>query len=292
MKAKCRRGFVRMPIDWGLARDYAARDVRSEETPVTEVEWLAATDPRPMLEFLCKEGAARGAVSCECRRVRCRRYHPRHQGYSHCPLYRKLRLFTLACCQPVMVALPDPVCRTALQSLHWFLEDKISTESYERAVERFDDVRRGRYPITYPDSEDDYWTALYCAVHRFWSHSDREEDFRVERRCHTAGRVAEFAASSEPQTNAKIQADWLRDIIGNPFTRAHAATPSRSSKSAGTVRSLANAVSLSSPFGHLPILADALEDAGCTDAELLGHLRGPGPHVRGCWALDLVLGKE
>jgi hypothetical protein len=39
-------------------------------------------------------------------------------------------------------------------------------------------------------------------------------------------------------------------------------------------------------------LADALEDAGCTDAELLGHLRSPGPHVRGCWAVDLVLGKE
>jgi hypothetical protein len=37
--------------------------------------------------------------------------------------------------------------------------------------------------------------------------------------------------------------------------------------------------------------ADALEDAGCTDADLLGHLHGPWPHVRGCWAVDLVLGK-
>jgi hypothetical protein len=45
-------------------------------------------------------------------------------------------------------------------------------------------------------------------------------------------------------------------------------------------------------FNDLPILADALEDAGCTDADLLGHLRSPGPHVRGCWAVDLVLGKE
>jgi hypothetical protein len=51
------------------------------------------------------------------------------------------------------------------------------------------------------------------------------------------------------------------------------------------------------PEGHLDparrgLLAGALEDAGCTDAELLGHLRGPGLHVRGCWALDLVLGKN
>jgi hypothetical protein len=43
---------------------------------------------------------------------------------------------------------------------------------------------------------------------------------------------------------------------------------------------------------RLAALADALEDAGCTDADLLGHLRGPGPHVRGCWAVDLVLGKS
>jgi hypothetical protein len=44
-------------------------------------------------------------------------------------------------------------------------------------------------------------------------------------------------------------------------------------------------------IARIAILSDALEDAGCTDAELLGHLRGPGPHVRGCWAVDLLLGK-
>jgi hypothetical protein len=45
-------------------------------------------------------------------------------------------------------------------------------------------------------------------------------------------------------------------------------------------------------YRSLPLLADALEDADCTDADLLGHLRGPEPHVRGCWAVDLVLGKS
>jgi hypothetical protein len=44
-------------------------------------------------------------------------------------------------------------------------------------------------------------------------------------------------------------------------------------------------------FDHLGVLADALEDAGCDNAEILGHLRGPGPHVRGCWVVDLILGK-
>jgi hypothetical protein len=44
-------------------------------------------------------------------------------------------------------------------------------------------------------------------------------------------------------------------------------------------------------FDDLPVLADALEEAGCDQPDLLAHLRGPGPHVRGCWAVDLLLGK-
>jgi hypothetical protein len=69
--------------------------------------------------------------------------------------------------------------------------------------------------------------------------------------------------------------------------------------SGGTVLRLAQAVHEEGgrPSGHLDpgglaVLADALEDAGCTDPDLLGHLRGPGPHVRGCWALDLLLKKS
>jgi hypothetical protein len=46
-------------------------------------------------------------------------------------------------------------------------------------------------------------------------------------------------------------------------------------------------------FDRLPTLADALQDAGCDSDDILGHLRDPAAaHVRGCWALDLVLGKE
>jgi hypothetical protein len=91
------------------------------------------------------------------------------------------------------------------------------------------------------------------------------------------------------------QANLLRDIIGNPFhpvsINPASLTPTVSNFAAAAYeeREL--------PKGHLDaallgVLADALEDAGCDNAELLGHLRGPGRHVRGCWALDVLLGKE
>ena len=79
----------------------------------------------------------------------------------------------------------------------------------------------------------------------------------------------------------------LRDLLGNPYQPV-AVDPAWMTP---TVRALAQAIHKERAFDRLPILADALEDAGCTDAEILSHLRGPGPHVRGCWALDLILGK-
>src|SRR5262249_43605345 len=87
-----------------------------------------------------------------------------------------------------------------------------------------------------------------------------------------------------------IRADLIRDIIGNPF-RPVAIDLSGLGWNGGTVLHLAQSIYLGRRFGDLPILADALEDAGCTDPDILGHCRGPGPHTRGCWPVDLVLGK-
>ncbi|HET6573028.1 MAG TPA: hypothetical protein VFG68_05455 [Fimbriiglobus sp.] len=57
-----------------------------------------------------------------------------------------------------------------------------------------------------------------------------------------------------------------------------------------TAVDLARAIYEGRAFDRLPILADALQDAGCDDEQLLAHCRSEGPHVRGCWAVDLVLG--
>ncbi|MDY3552243.1 hypothetical protein R5W24_001323 [Gemmata sp. JC717] len=59
----------------------------------------------------------------------------------------------------------------------------------------------------------------------------------------------------------------------------------------GTAVALAGQMYESRDFGAMPVLADALQDAGCDSADILNHCRGPGPHVRGCWVIDLVLEK-
>jgi hypothetical protein len=87
-------------------------------------------------------------------------------------------------------------------------------------------------------------------------------------------------------------AGTLRDIVGNPFRLAPAIDPTWFASNGGVAADIARSIYDDRYFERLPLLADALEDAGCTDAALLTHLRSPGPHVRGCWALDLVLGKQ
>jgi hypothetical protein len=82
----------------------------------------------------------------------------------------------------------------------------------------------------------------------------------------------------------------IREVFGNPF-RPIAVTHALLPRNGKSIALLARSIYEKRTFERLPILAGALEDAGCTDAELLGHLRGPGPHVRGCWALDLLLAK-
>jgi hypothetical protein len=87
------------------------------------------------------------------------------------------------------------------------------------------------------------------------------------------------------------QVALLRDLFGNPF-RPASIDPSWLTWNGGTVPRMAKAIYNDRRFGDLPILADALEEAGCTDAGILTHCRSEGPHVRGCWVVDLILGKS
>ena len=82
--------------------------------------------------------------------------------------------------------------------------------------------------------------------------------------------------------------ELLRDIFGNPFRPARFDPAWRTS----TAVALASQMYESREFSAMPILADALQDAGCDNDDVLNHCRGLGPHVRGCWVVDLMLGKS
>jgi hypothetical protein len=86
------------------------------------------------------------------------------------------------------------------------------------------------------------------------------------------------------------QRELLRCLFGNPFRpgRMQAAWLAHNDSAA---LHLARTIDADQRFAELPVLADALEEAGCADAGLLGHCRCGGPHARGCWALDLLLAR-
>jgi hypothetical protein len=95
-------------------------------------------------------------------------------------------------------------------------------------------------------------------------------------------------AMSDPILEARIQTNLLRDIFKNPALFVEFDPRWRTSDVVG----LARAIYDDRAFERMPILADALMDAGCEHEEIIGHCRGAGPHVRGCWVVDLILGKE
>jgi hypothetical protein len=133
-----------------------------------------------------------------------------------------------------------------------------------------------------------------------------------------AAGILRYAATSNPIAShltdpdgaacaKRIVADWrewyslrsmasmpafLRDIVGNPFRTLPSLDPACLQWNDGIVPKLAQAIYEGRAFDHLPILADALEEASCTDAGILNHCRQPGEHVRGCWVVDLLLGKS
>jgi hypothetical protein len=118
-----------------------------------------------------------------------------------------------------------------------------------------------------------------------------EEDTEEERRLgyRPLTKEEEEERCREPLT--KYQIDSLRNLFGNPF-RPVIVNPSWLTWNGGTVPKLAQAIYDERRFQDLPVLADALEEAGCTNADMLDHCRLPGEHFRGCWAVDLCLAKS
>jgi hypothetical protein len=114
---------------------------------------------------------------------------------------------------------------------------------------------------------------------------DKKEDCLVG--CLFAYRWAAVSTCDAP-LEWRIQCCLVRDIFGNPF-RPVALDPSWRTEA---VVALAEGIYQDRAFDRMPVLADALEDAGCSHPDIMSHCRGDGPHVKGCWVVDLLTGRK
>ena len=228
---------------------------------MNEAEWLACTDPDRMLFYL------RGKVSD-----------------------RKLRLFAAACCRLIWPLLTDERSQRAVEIAERYADGRATPRERASAGKRALDAapRRGG-----PAAWAAYWAVSRSAADTVWNVAAAATEAASRAAVGDAriGRADEVAAWDVGRAaGSREQAALLRDIVGNPF-RPAAVERSWLAWNDGAVRKIAQTIYNEGRFGDLPLLADALEDAGCTDADVLTHCRTPGEHVRGCFAVDLLTGK-
>jgi hypothetical protein len=220
---------------------------------MTEAEWLACTDPTPMLEYL------RDKVS-----------------------NRRLRLLVCACCRQFQGWLTDERSLVALKAGELYADQRASRRDLLRIEIVAGEVLR---PWPFPDNSGPIERRAARMAYLAGSGNSR----------YTAVQVTHMLAAGEKAPAIPL----VHDIFGNFFRPSPPLPPAVLAWSDGTVRRLAQAIydDRWMPAGTLEtaclaILADALLDAGCQDEALIDHCRQPGPHVRGCWAVDLILGRE
>jgi hypothetical protein len=220
-----------------------------------ETDWLNNIDPMAMLGCL------------------------RHRAKA-----RKLRLFACACCREIWHRLTDERSRRAVEVAERFADGLAPSADLAAAS-----TAAGR-AIHDPDTRPPY-PASQAAAYAAWASA-------FSAACHVAGLSADADQAGNPAQARAGQSRLLRCVFGNPF---HSLPPLKASlltQNDGLMVNLAQATydNRVMPAGtldppRLGVLADALEDVGADD-QLAAHLRGPGPHVRGCHVIDLLLNKE
>jgi hypothetical protein len=240
---------------------------------VTEDSWRTCNDPETMMDFL--EGRSGS---------------------------RQLRLFACACCRRIWPLLTDERSRRAVETAEQYADGVAGESDRETA-------RREAYnAVTEQDalSIEDALSPAVSAAAAAGNTTDRvfiayDPDGSTEfYAALNARRAVAYASPSQEAAEGTAQCHLLRDIFGlTPFRPLPPIPPSLRDWHDGLIGKLAHAAydNRLLPSGELDparlaILCDALLDAGCPpDHELVAHLRGPGPHVRGCHGLDLILGK-
>jgi hypothetical protein len=256
-----------------------------------EGEWLSRADPKPMLRFLLGTS------------------QPRVQAVEHFPdciaSDRKLRLFACACYHRIRHLLPDPRARVAVEVAERVVDGLLPEVELRRAeahVREPSEELEGRWRASRGAERialQPTHAALALAGVILWAEPQKAAYYAASNASHTLAAITNPAAASydgafsaSETAEGRAQTELLRCIFGPPLFRPVSLDPSWLAWCDGSVVRLAQAIYAERRFEDLPILADALEEAGCTDASILDHLRGPGPHTRGCWPLDLSLGKK
>jgi hypothetical protein len=222
---------------------------------MTEAEWFASNDPFPMLR--------------PCRRII--REHPR-KGW----------LFAVACCCRIRHLLSDQRSRAAVGVAAKYADGLASREQLREAEEAARAAHADAFRARGKVEACAEWAAQFTASFDAWFAASRASNF------------AYVAAGDglQPGPEHTAQAHLLRCVFGPLPFRTVAVDRSWLAWNDGTVVKLAQGIYDEGAFDRLPILADALEDAGCDVEDILTHLRSEGPHVLGCWPVDLLLGKE
>jgi hypothetical protein len=238
---------------------------------VTEAEWLACKDPITMLLFLRGPGATRTEPIGD---------HLATIVEVNAPGLvsdRKLRLAACACCRRVWHLLHDESFRRLIEVNELYAEGSATQVELQTVWQKAAD----RYPrfISLPPLYSNAVEAVLGLRH--W--------LDVGRLSSLGSAIRNELSESYVEPEMIAQCELIRDILGPVLFNPIGISPRLLTSDALT---LAKFIYEESAFDRLPILADALMDAGCESEELLAHCRSEGPHVRGCWAVDLILGKS
>jgi hypothetical protein len=250
---------------------------------MNEAQWLACDDLRELLNHLAGGDAPTWEVLFDTLGI------------------RKLVLFGVAYCRRLWRRVTDRATRTLVDRAEQFVDGRATEEELAEAFSTAwpPTLSAGRHNRLHEQGAASV-QSLLIACTGFWEdgevpQTDQGYDEGYEEVIRGLEGLQRYALKqprwSSMRKQSARQVVLLRDIVGNPFRRPKCRRPWLTWND-GTVVRLARTMYEKRRFGELPVLADALEDAGCDNAELLGHLRGPGPHVRGCWVVDLILAKE
>ena len=192
---------------------------------------------------------------------------------------RKLRLFACACCRRIRHLLTDDRLRRMVE-----VAEGMADAVVEAAGEDFRAAQQAAFDALNTTTGAAARLAARAVIEAAFPACSPDLALRVAMTAKDA-KYANDRITRRLEEHA--QAGILYEIIGNPF-RPVAVDPSWLTP--GVVE-LARTIYEDRAFDRMPALADALEDAGCHDTDILAHCRQPGQHVRGCWVVDLLLGK-